>query len=115
MSALTKPAEQYQTIDYNGKPAFVVVPIEDFERIQPMMERREAIPNVVVKANVLGGVPMIKAWREHIGMTQEVLAERAGMKQPALARLESGEHTPRASTLQRLADAMGITIEALKE
>jgi transcriptional regulator with XRE-family HTH domain len=43
------------------------------------------------------------------GLSQRELAARLGTKQPAIARLESGQHPPRLSTLQHLADALGIT------
>ena len=45
--------------------------------------------------------------REKHGWSQRDLAERAGMKQPQLARLETGQVEPRLDTLQRLAKAMG--------
>ncbi|MBT4131068.1 MAG: type II toxin-antitoxin system prevent-host-death family antitoxin [Candidatus Marinimicrobia bacterium] len=115
MNALTDRATEYQTINHNGKPAFVLVPVDDYERIRPMLEIRETIPHEVVEQNVLHDVPLIKAWREHLDMTQEELAEKAGMKQPALARLERGDGKPRTATLKRLADAMGIAVEALEE
>jgi len=57
------------------------------------------IPHEVVKANVINGVSMIRAWREYVGMTQQELARRAGMTQPALARLEKSDSKPRIGTL----------------
>jgi ribosome-binding protein aMBF1 (putative translation factor) len=45
--------------------------------------------------------------REQHGWSQRELAERAGMKQPQLARLETGQVEPKLDTLQRLAKAMG--------
>jgi ribosome-binding protein aMBF1 (putative translation factor) len=44
---------------------------------------------------------------EH-GLTQTALARRLGMKQPAVARLEAGEHNPSFETLGRLSSALGI-------
>jgi len=40
-------------------------------------------------------------------MTQEELAERLGMKQSALARLESGKSIPSLKTIQRIAQGLG--------
>jgi ribosome-binding protein aMBF1 (putative translation factor) len=108
----------YQTIFHDGQPAFVLVPAEEFERIRPLLERRavrDAIPQEVVEAHILREVPLVRAWREHLGLTQQQVAERAGMKQSALARLERGESVPRKATLRRLAEAMGLTVGQLEE
>ncbi len=48
------------------------------------------------------------AYRAEHGLTQSELARRLGMKQPAIARLESGEHTPTLVTLARLSRGLGI-------
>ncbi len=44
------------------------------------------------------------------GLSQRQLAERAGMKQPSIARLESG-HTASLRTLQRVADALEADVQ----
>ena len=41
-------------------------------------------------------------------LTQEELAAKTGVKQPAIARLEAGEHQPSVMTLRRLADRLGM-------
>jgi ribosome-binding protein aMBF1 (putative translation factor) len=114
---MNRPTE-YQTISHDGRPAFVLIPVAEFERLRPLLERdavRDGIPQAVVEANVLRDVPLVRAWREHLGLTQETVAERAGMKQPALARLERGESRPRTATLKRLAEALGVTVAQLQE
>ena len=50
------------------------------------------------------------ALREQRGWSQRELADRAGMKQPQLARLETGQVEPKLDTLQRLAIAMGCRV-----
>lgn len=107
----------YQTIVHNGEPAFVLVPVADWERVRPLLEQVAAgdgIPQAVVEAHVLHDVPLVRAWREHLGLTQDAVAERAGMQQPSLARLERGEIKPRTATLARLAAAMGLGLEQLR-
>jgi ribosome-binding protein aMBF1 (putative translation factor) len=47
-------------------------------------------------------------YRAEHGVTQTELARRLGMKQPAVARLEAGEHTPSLDTLARLSSALNI-------
>lgn len=42
------------------------------------------------------------------GLTQTALARQLGMKQPAVARLEAGEHNPSFETLGRLSSVLGI-------
>lgn len=43
------------------------------------------------------------------GMTQRQMAERLGVKQPALARWEAGTTMPTLDTLYRLAKALDLT------
>ncbi|MEJ7816796.1 MAG: helix-turn-helix transcriptional regulator [Rubrobacter sp.] len=48
------------------------------------------------------------AYRAEHSLTQRQLANRLGMKQPAVARLESGEHEPTLATLARLSRGLGL-------
>lgn len=48
-------------------------------------------------------------WRTEHGLTQTKLAEMLGMRQPNVARLEAGEHTPSLETLSRLSSGLGIS------
>lgn len=50
------------------------------------------------------------AYRAEHGLSQTVLAGRLKMTQPAVARLESGEHNPTFPTLLRLSDGLGIEL-----
>jgi ribosome-binding protein aMBF1 (putative translation factor) len=108
----------YQTIDFNGKPAFVLVPWEEFKRVRPLLEGDKAlatgIPQKVVEAHVLSDVPMIRAWREHIGITQGELAARMGVSQAAVAKLEKPDAKPRSATLKKVAEALGISPSQLE-
>lgn len=45
--------------------------------------------------------------RSKAGLSQEALAERMGMKQASVARIESGRNNPSMRTLQRYAEATG--------
>jgi DNA-binding XRE family transcriptional regulator len=53
---------------------------------------------------------MIEA-REEKGMSQRKLAEISGVKQPAIARLESMKATPQINTLFKVLHPLGYTIE----
>ncbi|APE21376.1 DNA-binding protein [Streptomyces venezuelae ATCC 10712] len=49
---------------------------------------------------------MVYDLRTKLGLTQTALAERAGMKQPAISRIEGGGTVPTLPLLRRLADAL---------
>ena len=53
---------------------------------------------------------MIEA-REEKGLSQRELAEISGVKQPAIARLESMKTTPQIDTLFKVLHPLGYTIE----
>jgi transcriptional regulator with XRE-family HTH domain len=57
----------------------------------------------------------LKQFRTARGMTQEVLAKKAGLTQVHIARLESGKHDPTLGTLQRLAKALKVKVGKLLE
>ena len=49
--------------------------------------------------------------RKASGLTQEELAERNGIAQADISKLENGNATPSLRTLQRLADGMGMKLK----
>lgn len=57
---------------------------------------------------------MLRWARRKAGLTQRELAERVGVAQSAVARIESGAVVPRVDTLDRLLRACGYTLEAEK-
>ncbi len=108
----------FQTIEYDGKPAFVLVPFDIFRKIRPLLENkniRSGIPHEVVKRNTLDDVSMIQAWREYLGISQEELAKKANMLQPEIARMECSGTNPGRPSLKKIAGAMGLTAEQLEE
>jgi ribosome-binding protein aMBF1 (putative translation factor) len=53
----------------------------------------------------------VRALREAMGLSQRELAERMGTTQSVIARLEGGGSRPSLTTLERIAEALGMTIE----
>ena len=101
----------FQTIlGDDGKPAFVVVPYAQFQRITggftPGM-----IPHAVVSAQV-DGASAIKAWRQYLRLTQAEAAVRIGVSQAAFAQMEAVKR-PRRATLEKVAQAFGLSAEQL--
>ena len=50
---------------------------------------------------------LARAWREHLGLSQSDLAERMGVSQAAISKLERNE-TLKGKTRKKLAEALGI-------
>ena len=51
--------------------------------------------------------------RTELGMSQEGLAELAGMSRVSVVRIENGEQTPRSNTAEKLCRVLGITMNDL--
>lgn len=49
--------------------------------------------------------------RAHTGETQKQLAQRLGMTESMISRLERGDHVPSLATLCRIADVFGRRLE----
>lgn len=47
-------------------------------------------------------------YRAEHGLSQTAVARMLGMHQPAIARLEAGDHEPSLATLSRLAKVLGV-------
>lgn len=54
------------------------------------------------------------AARIESGMTQRELAKKCGMKQAAIARIESFQVVPRLDTLVRIANCLGVVIDVVE-
>lgn len=88
----------------DGKPAFVVIPYADY--IAERGAEHGMIPHAVVSRTVDGVTP-VRAWREHLGLTQADVAARLGITQSAYAQQEGSERLRRASR-EKIAAALGI-------
>ncbi|MGZ4121829.1 MAG: helix-turn-helix domain-containing protein [Tumebacillaceae bacterium] len=60
-----------------------------------------------INAKLIG---TIAAQRNKLGLTQRQLAEKAGIKQSALARFESGAVQPRIGTVLKIAKALNLKL-----
>jgi len=105
----------YQTINQNGKPAFVVIPYDEFmNKIYPQHKIEPTIPHAVVGIMVKNDCSLIKAWREYLNFTQQEVAAQMGITQAALSQIESNNSKPRKETLRKLAQIYGISIDQLR-
>jgi DNA-binding XRE family transcriptional regulator len=116
-----------QVIEQDGKPAFYVVPAALWERMREAAEDAQDIadlerfereddgvryPAAVAMAMADGARPL-RAWREHRGMTLQVLADAAGLSRAYISQIEGGKRIGSAATLAKLAQALGVSVVAL--
>jgi len=99
-------------VGQDGKPAFVVVPYDQFRRMKGGFTHG-TVPNEVVDLSFERGVSAMAAWREHFGLTQAEVAARIGITQAAYAQMERVKQ-PRKATLQKVASALGVEVEQLR-
>jgi DNA-binding XRE family transcriptional regulator len=110
-----------QIITQGGKPAFVVIPIEEWRRIEATLEDRadvasvraflknptETFPDAVVSA-ILNGTSPLKALREHRGLTQAGLAKASATSAVYISQIERGERRAGRKLLAKLAKTLQV-------
>jgi DNA-binding XRE family transcriptional regulator len=119
-----------QVIEHNGKPEWAVLPyqeylklveqsemledIQDFDSVKEAVENgiEETIPARVVNA-LLDGKSPIKVWREYRGLTQQQLAEAAGISIPFLSQIETGKRKPSVGVLLKIASTLRLGVDDL--
>ena len=84
-----------------------MIPYDDFIKLVGEEKDESTVPHVVVGLLIENGWNLLKAWRKHLGLTQKELAERTGIRQPALSQMEWSENL-RTKTVEKLAHALGI-------
>lgn len=116
-----------QIIEQNGEPAFAVIPIAEWRCIAERLEdlddaaeiaairsdpTRRRVPGEVIRA-ILDGMSPARAWREHRGLTQKALAERAGLAAGYLSQIEAGRRQGTVGILSRLARVLEVDLDDL--
>jgi DNA-binding XRE family transcriptional regulator len=72
-----------------------------------VIQNDDLIPNEVVGYMAKQGLGIIAAWRQHLGLSQQEVAERIGISQSAYAQQEQAAR-PRRETRLKIAAAFGI-------
>ncbi|CDM22934.1 hypothetical protein BN940_02291 [Castellaniella defragrans 65Phen] len=70
-------------------------------------------PHEVMRLSVKNDWSVIRAWREHLGLTQTEMARRLEIRQPSYAAMEAPDAKPKKAIRERIAAAMGVTLEQL--
>jgi len=95
--------------DAGGVPAFVVIPYVDYMASRD--QELTLIPHDVISRTV-DGATAVRAWREHLGLTQVDLAQRLGISQSAYAQQENSTRL-RKESREKIATALGIVGDQL--
>jgi DNA-binding XRE family transcriptional regulator len=110
--------------DSNGEPLYVIMPYDTYVAISSRQKaapplpktvktsRESAIPPEVARRVNQDGITLVRAWREHLGLTQKQVADRLKVTQGAYALTEKRDN-PRPTTLARIARAMRLDISQL--
>lgn len=107
---------RHQIIEDNGHPLFVLVPYKEYLALVDEDSGEDvAIPLAVSKAANMEGKSLVRAWREYKGLSQAEVAKRLGVSRPAYAQMEEKEANLRAGTVHRLAAALEVRWEQLRE
>jgi DNA-binding XRE family transcriptional regulator len=119
-----------QIIEKNGQPEWAVLPYEEYQRLVDEAEMlqdirdydevkltlvngdEELIPSEVTYA-LLDGENPIRVWRGYRGLTQQQVAEAAGISKSYLSQLESGQRKGSAEVLARVAKALNVSLDDL--
>jgi DNA-binding XRE family transcriptional regulator len=82
--------------------------IDEWSEMRHTLFSPEEIAEVDIKVALLGEI--IKT-RNEAGLSQRQLEEVSGIRQPVIARLESGKSDPQLSTVIKLLASIGKTLQ----
>jgi len=121
---------EVQYITKNGKPAYAVIPVEDYKQLVSVAKyagdnkeyleimaaiksgEDETFPADFVGKLLDSELPL-REWRKYRGMTQVELATASGLSQGAIAQIEAGKRNPTVDTARKLANALNCDIDDL--
>src|SRR5438067_145507 len=73
---------------------------------------QESVPAEMVGRLIAGDNP-VRVWREHRGLSQRALAEKAGLNFTYLSQIETGARKGTTATMKKLAEALGVDLDDL--
>ncbi len=94
-----------------AKNAIVEILTRKTSRIQAIPLLSNGSQSLAKYRRIVGA--KIRELRKAANLTQEQLAEKAGILQGYISRLEKDEHSPSHKTLAKIADALGVAVTEL--
>jgi DNA-binding XRE family transcriptional regulator len=119
-----------QVLEKDGRPAFVVLPIEEWHALEARLEtledvkeatairqaidngQEETVPSELLD-RLLDGESPVKVWREYRGVSQATLAKQSGVSAAYLSQIEAGKKSGSVDTLKKIAVALSVDLDDL--
>jgi len=119
-----------QILEHEGKPAFALMPIEEYERLVTALEdahdaatieefyRRlvsgeEETFSAEVADRLLAGEHPVRVLRSHRGMTLQQVADACGVTNSHISQVEKGKRSMSTELLKKMAEALRVDAELL--
>ncbi len=102
----------YETYLELVEKAEMLLDIQDYDSAKASLQRGddELIPSEIVHA-ILDGENAVKTWREFRKMSQQELAEKAGISIPYLSQIETNKRTGSIEVLSAIAKTLNVSLE----
>lgn len=119
-----------QILEHEGKPAFALMPIEEYERLVTALEdahdaatiedfyrrlvsgEEETFPAEVAD-RLLAGEHPVRVLRSHRGMTLQQVADVCGVTNSHISQVEKGKRSMSTELLKKVAEALRVDAELL--
>jgi len=117
-------------LERDGRPAFVVLPIEEYERLIDALEdahdavtieefhrrlisgEEETLP-IEVADRILAGENPVRVLRKYRGLTLQQLADSCAVTNSHVSQIETGKRSMSTGLLKKMAKALSADIELL--
>jgi len=119
-----------QILEYEGRPAFALMPIKEYERLVAALEdahdakaieefyrrlvsgEEETFPADVAD-RLLAGEHPVRVLRSYRGMTLQQVADTCGVTNAHISQIEKGKRSMSTQLLKRMAEALRVDVELL--
>ena len=120
-----------QFLEKDGKPEYAVIPVKAYRQLLVLAEdaedintadkamreidngEDELIPGAVVDALIDDKNHPLRVWREYRGLTQDALAEQAGVGKSYISQIETGKREGSVSVYRAISKALQVDIDDL--
>lgn len=102
----------YDIIHVSGKP-HVLIPLHEFTAMKNGGSDSGSLPDEVKEKLALAQDNPIKVIRKFRGLTQDDLAQAAGISRPYLTEIETGRKNGSVKAMKAIAGVLNVPIDAL--